>query len=152
MRLLILFLLCTCCSIPTAFAAEKSLKAFESDGCTMFVDGPPHEPKKWAHCCFEHDLRYWFGGTVENQDFSDLQLKACVKEVAGSNWASIIYRGVRSGHHSPIKSKYKWSWGWSPSRLGEPLSLEEKELIKARLQQMPLDHQFRENFIARYLL
>lgn len=127
------------------------LKPFETDGCTMFTEGPASQPKLWAHCCFEHDLRYWFGGTAANVDFADLELKACVKEVAGENWAKLIYKGVRAGHSSPVKSKYSWSWGWVQPRELSELSEAEIAYIKEELQKLPLDSNFRQEFIQKYL-
>ena len=127
------------------------LKAFYSDGCTGFVDGPPSRPKLWYHCCYEHDLRYWFGGEEADMDFADLSLKACVKDVAGSGWADVVYDGVRAGHHSPVKSKTHWGWGWTPNRPNEKLTPEEIVYVKGELRKLPLDPRYVDRFIEKYL-
>jgi hypothetical protein len=101
---------------------NNSLKTFETDGCTMFVDGTPSKPGLWKHCCVEHDMRYWFAGDQKDMDKTDLRLKACVKEVAGSTWAELIYTGVRAGHNSPVKNKTHWGWGWTIERANTPLN------------------------------
>lgn len=127
-----------------------TLKTFESDGCTMFVDGTPSKPGLWSHCCLEHDLRYWYGGELTDMDHSDLELKACVKAVAGDRWANLIYNGVRAGHSSPVKSKFAWSWGWEPLRKDEKLSSDESAYVKEEIRHLPLDPQFIEAFLKKY--
>jgi hypothetical protein len=117
----------------------------------MFIEGPFDKPNLWAHCCFEHDLRYWFGGTKADKKFSDVQLRECVREVAGSFWANLMYRGVRLGALSPIKFKYVWGWAWSPKRDKSKLTRSEVDYIIQRLFETDLDPQFREQFIEKYL-
>src|SRR5690349_20933235 len=97
----ILFALCL--SSTSLFADNaKELLDFVSDGCTMSPDGTLSKPGLWRHCCFEHDLRYWFGGTIGDRDFADVHLRSCVRDAAGEFWAAVIYRGVRLGHYSPV--------------------------------------------------
>ncbi len=100
----------------------EQLKPFVTDFCTLFIDGPPTEPNLWKHCCIEHDLHYWYGGTLKDQADADLKLKTCVEKSAGSFWANLIYSGVRAGHYSPIKNKYKWGWGWDQVRENKEIS------------------------------
>lgn len=137
---LFLFTLSPIVSAEFSTSEEKEvvvgLKPFFTDGCTLFVDGPQNRPKLWRHCCVEHDLRYWFGGSVEDRDATDLRLKACVEKVAGANWASIIYYGVKTGHVSPIKNKTQWNWGWIDKREFGPLSSEEVRTVKLALSYM----------------
>lgn len=135
-----------------AAEAPAVLQDFETDGCTMFIEGPVSKPDLWAHCCFEHDLRYWFGGTSQDKKFSDIQLRECVRDVAGNFWANIMYNGVRAGSFSPIKFKYVWSWGWTPKRGKEKLTSNEVEYVVERIDQLNLDPQFRDKFIQKYLM
>lgn len=130
---------------------QKTLQEFETDGCTLFVEGPSDKPDLWAHCCFEHDLRYWFGGDKADKNFSDIELRECVRDVAGSFWANLMYNGVKAGGWSPIKFKYVWSWGWEPKRGKEKLSSEEASYIIERLKVLELEPEFRERFIHKYL-
>lgn len=123
------------------------LKPFETDNCTMFVDGPKSEPGLWKHCCIEHDLRYWFGGSDPDMDMADLRLKACVQKVAGDNWAKLIYTGVRAGHYSPIKNKYVWGWAWSVKRKKEPLTSAEVGYVITQLKDLRLDEVNIDEFI-----
>ncbi len=127
--------------------AEIKLKTFESDGCTLFADGTFSRPGLWKHCCSEHDLRYWFGGSESDMDASDLRLRACVQKVAGENWALMIYSGVRAGHHSPIKNKYQWNWGWTVPREKRPLTAAEVDYIKTELKSVVLENVNIDDFI-----
>lgn len=128
---------------------NNSLKTFETDGCTMFVDGTPSKPGLWKHCCVEHDMRYWFGGDQKDMDKTDLRLKACVKDVAGATWAQLIYAGVRTGHTSPVKNKTHWGWGWTTERSNTPLSPSENEYIIEEVRRLPYDSDLLEKFINR---
>ena len=144
MKLLLFFIL----SI-SGVASAASLKTFESDGCTMFVDGPVGKPELWKHCCFEHDLRYWFGGSKEQMKQTDLFLKACVNDVAGGFWAGLIYNGVVAGHSSPVKSKYHWSWAWDPKREDIELSVQEKIYVESELLRLGLEPKYIQEFIKK---
>jgi hypothetical protein len=128
---------------------NNSLKTFETDGCTLFVDGTPRKPHLWKHCCVEHDMRYWFGGEQRDLDKTDLRLKACVQEVAGSAWAKLIYTGVRTGHKSPVKNKTHWSWGWNTERPNTIFSDLEIKYITEEIRRLPYDSEILENFIER---
>ena len=128
----------------------NELKPFVTDYCTMFVDGTSSRPTLWRDCCVEHDIRYWFGGTNANKDKADTELKACVKKVAGITWANLIYVGVRAGHFSPIKGKYKWSWGWENKRNNnEEITDQEKSYIKEELRRLPYSSEMIEQFIQK---
>lgn len=130
MKLLILTLLL----MSPSLKAQIKLKPFETDGCTLFVDGTYTKPGLWKHCCVEHDLRYWFGGSERDMDQADLRLRSCVQKVGGDEWAYVIYSGVRAGHHSPIKNKYQWNWGWEKKREKTPLTQEEINYIILELK------------------
>ncbi len=121
--------------------AEVALKPFQTDGCTLFIDGTPSKPGLWRSCCVEHDLRYWFGGSSEDMDSADLRLKSCVKQIAGESIARTIYTGVRAGHYSPIKNKTAWNWGWVLKREKVALNLEEITVAINELKKLKLDHE-----------
>ncbi len=126
-----------------------TLKPFFTDGCTLFLDGTNKHPNLWVHCCKEHDMRYWFGGSEADRDKTDLRLKACVQDVAGETWAALIYAGVKTGHLSPIKNKTHWSWGWKQERNNIKLNSSEITYIIDELHQLPYDPKIIENFIER---
>lgn len=143
-------LLSTTAGIAAEAKVEAKLSPFETDGCTLFVDGPGSKPELWRHCCVLHDLRYWFGGTQEDMDKTDLKLKECVQNVGGTTWANLIYNGVRAGHYSPVKNKYQWGWAWTPKRGKTPLTLEESTLVLAELKLLSLPEVKMEEFIKFY--
>ena len=152
-----LCLLCFQIAILFPLTAEagpryEKLKPFFTDGCTDFVDGPPGQPNLWLHCCTEHDLRYWFGGTEKEMNFTDRRLKSCVQKVAGPIWSNMIYDGVRLGHLSPIKSKTHWGWGWTPARRNLPLTDLEVNYVELELRQLPLRTEYLNHFIQTYLV
>lgn len=130
---------------------SNTLKTFETDGCTLFVDGTPKNPGLWRHCCLLHDMRYWFGGDKRNLDQADLVLKSCVNEVAGPSWAELIYLGVRTGHYSPIKNKTFWGWGWVTPRPSTLLSIDEITYIREEVRRLPYDSEILEIFIDQNL-
>lgn len=94
-------------------------------------------------------MRYWFGGSDTDMDTTDLRLKECVKNVAGSYWAELIYKGVRAGHSSPVKNKTHWSWGWETERPNQNLSSEETNYVIHELRRLPYDAETIEAFISR---
>lgn len=152
-RILILLFLTLSLS-PRAWTAAgrplfNSLKPFYTDGCTLFIDGPPSKPNLWRHCCVEHDLRYWFGGDREDAHNANLQLGACVKSVAGSLWGKIIYHGVEIGRYSPVKHPTHWGWGWETSIGHRKLDYEESLYVIAELRKTSVDQTLVEEFIKR---
>lgn len=126
---------------------NQGLKTFTTDGCTLFIDGPPRQSQLWRHCCVEHDLRYWFGGSLNDRDTADLRLRSCVEKAASKTWADIIYWGVKTGQHSPIKFSHRWSWGWIISRQMNPLTPEESHIAIEELRRLPIDQSIIERFI-----
>ena len=152
MRFTVLLFVLSISIFANAQETPKVLQTFEDDGCTQFIDGPSNKPDLWAHCCFEHDLRYWFGGTKQDKKFSDIQLRECVKDVAGNFWANLIYNGVTLGGFSPVKFKYVWSWGWEPKRDNVSLTSDETTYVMERINELQLEPEFKETFIRKYLL
>jgi hypothetical protein len=144
MNKIILLLFCLTFA-PKTFANQ--LQPFVTDYCTMFSNGTFEKPDLWKHCCLDHDIRYWYGGTEINMDQADLNLKSCVEKVAGTSWATLIYSGVRAGHYSPIKNVHKWSWGWETNRGDKELNANEKIYILEEIHQLPFGNDVIENFI-----
>jgi hypothetical protein len=127
------------------------LKTFETDYCTYFTNGTLKEPQLWKDCCESHDLDYWVGGSSKDQLNSDKRLKACI-DSKGIKWVgTLMYQGVRLGHHSPVKSKYHWSWGWDLERRAKNLSLEEKKYILSRMGEVNASDDAKEKFIKERL-
>lgn len=99
-----------------SWASNESLGPFETDFCTSFPDGTTKEPELWKHCCLKHDMFFWAGGSREDRDQADLELRSCVESTGQMDLAKLMYWTVRVTSYSPIKySKKKWNHGW-PSR------------------------------------
>tara|TARA_Y100000768_G_scaffold385945_1_gene373202 strand:+ start:24414 stop:24836 length:423 start_codon:yes stop_codon:yes gene_type:complete len=130
------------------------LKPFKTDYCTLFVDGTPNRPHLWRQCCFEHDLRYWFGGLASDQLKADKRLKQCVSKRAGATMANIMYYAIRAGHNSPVKHETHWGWGWDTNQRDfyQLLSNEEKLYITQELYKLPIDSVLRDEFVEFYQL
>lgn len=133
----------------SAYSVE--LKPFVTDYCTYFFNGTLKSPKLWADCCHAHDLDYWVGGSSEDQLYSDQRLKSCI-DSKGVKWmGALMYQGVRLGHHSPVKSKYHWSWGWQVKRKKVVLSSQEKKSILKKLKSVNAPDKLKAEFIKNRL-
>jgi hypothetical protein len=125
----------------------NELNPFITDYCTMFVNGTREKPTLWKHCCLDHDMNYWYGGSENNMDTADLRLRSCVTKVAGENWGNLIYKGVRLGHMSPIKNPRKWNWGWVSPRPEVELTPLEKKYVIEELKRLPFPRETIDNYI-----
>jgi hypothetical protein len=126
------------------------LRPFTTDGCTGFFNGTQKDPNLWLHCCIEHDIYLWAGGTKNSRYKADQRLKNCV-EATGEKWiANLMYIAVRLGSYSPIKLKTKkWGNGWNPERPNTPLTIDEILLIEEELTKNNYDFDF--NIIRKAL-
>jgi hypothetical protein len=99
---------------------------FATDFCTMYKEGPANKPDAWKHCCVEHDLYFWAGGSLEDKKTTDLRLKSCVDKSGYPGQARLIYTAVTIGGASPIHIKDK-QWGNAWVNRIRYLSLTEEE-------------------------
>lgn len=104
-------------AIQTIHAKEARLtQKFQSDKCTSSPDG------SWGHCCYEHDLLYWIGGSFEQRLAADNQLMKCMNLSSGPGH---IYRDVVRVTGAPF-----WSSAWENSNTNKNISFEKLEIIK----------------------
>ena len=94
----------------TTAAVQPVLPNFKSDGCSLFPDGD------YRHCCVEHDLTYFKGGTGRERLKADNKLFRCVKNTKG--WwhkliAPVMWAGVRVGGVSFLPTPFRWGFGRS---------------------------------------
>lgn len=128
MRLFLIFTLCLAFS-QKLLASE--LKPFATDYCTNFPEGTKDNPEQWKHCCLNHDLYMWAGGTEPERDEADLSLKECVAETGAQHIATLMYFAVRAGSHSPIKfPDKKWNNGWTDRPDYQSLTSDDIDLIE----------------------
>ena len=110
--------------------SERNLKPFVTDYCTLYVEGTRAQPNLWRHCCIEHDLYFWSGGSLEEKKLADLGLKSCVAKTGATTQAVLIYAAVVIGGHSPVHIKDK-AWGNAWGERTRYLSLTESEIAQA---------------------
>lgn len=84
--------------------------------CTGFPNGT------WGHCCYEHDVTYWAGGTFQERKNADQRLRQCVDVSGGPG--ELMHEGVRR-----FGAQF-WSDAWGTIPFSD-LSPEEKELVLA---------------------
>ncbi len=87
---------------------------FKSDGCSCWPDGD------WVECCVRHDLVYWMGGTREQRERADLELRDCVTEKDHPVVAWMMYYGARAGGVWWLPTPFRWGFGWDYPESGPP--------------------------------
>jgi len=107
------------------------LAPFSTDGCTKFDDGPPENPTLWQHCCVDHDLSYWHGGTDAERLKVDRDFYQCIKHTGESSPARLMYTGVRAAGGPLNNYTFRWGFGWNRIRDYAPLTREEKNMAYA---------------------
>lgn len=106
--------------------SSENVKLFTTDFCTAYPEGTRAKPDLWKHCCVEHDLYFWAGGSLDERKAADLNLKSCVEKTGEVEQARLIYLAVSVGGSSPIRFRTRqWGNAW-PSR-ARYLSLTENE-------------------------
>ncbi len=119
---------------------HNRLQPFTSDGCSRFFDGIPwSNDTLWRPCCVVHDISYWKGGTAEERKSADLNLRACVRKVAGPVMAEIIYRGVRLGGYQGLPTTWRWGYGWVMDRGYSALAGDEQTQVQNLQALIPKD-------------
>lgn len=120
---------------------HNRLLPFSSDGCSRFPDGIPYyNEKKWLHCCIEHDVAYWAGGTQEDRKKADLELRTCVANTGEDSIAAAMYSGVRLGGYAHFPTSWKWGYGWVLERAYSQHSVNEKAQIEKLKKEIPSDY------------
>ena len=116
------------------FKEEGVLSDFSSDGCSLFPDGSLISSNDWCHCCLEHDIAYWKGGTEAERLAADEALRDRVLASTGNaELAEAMYLDVRLGGSPYFKNWYRWGYGWSYERKYQALTEEEKALAEKKL-------------------
>jgi hypothetical protein len=120
----------------SGFAASEPhiIRSFHTDGCTDSPDGT------WRHCCVEHDISYWAGGSFNDRKATDQRLAHCMDLSGGEHDSSTYYQGVR------IFGTNDFGSAWPPRDLNT-LSEQEREDIRNELELYasigyPLDFEF----------
>lgn len=106
---------------------ENHLLPFSSDGCSGF---PDHlGDTSWLHCCIQHDIAYWHGGTKQERSEADLEMRHCVSENAGEALGFLMNLGVLVGGHPNLPTYWNWGFGWVMDRGYKSLTESEVEKV-----------------------
>lgn len=93
---------------------ELFLIDFKSDGCSAFPNGHLLSSKsEWLHCCFVHDLSYWYGGSRDQKIYADKELNECVSEVTTQTQGELMEIGVEVGGSPQSGLPWRWGYGWN---------------------------------------
>lgn len=122
----ILILLASLISCAAIAQNNGNLKPFLTDYCTGYAEGTRQKPDLWKHCCVEHDLYFWAGGSRDDRKQTDLRLRHCVEATGEMEVARLIYAAVTIGGASPIRFKTK-EWGHAFEKRERYLSLTQQE-------------------------
>ena len=135
-----MLLVLACSNIPTSRddiskylkqPLSKQIAPFVSDACSMWPEGTKSEKFKWLECCVRHDYSYWQGGTKEERDKADQELRSCVSTKHESLTGAMMYLGVRAGGQAEFKTSYRWGYGWKYPRGYLKLNKSEKDYLKS---------------------
>lgn len=116
-----------------ACATTATLRPFATDGCSRFPDGTAEQPTLWRHCCVQHDIAYWQGGSYAQRIAADNALRACVAATGEAGIAALMRTGVLVGGSAFWPTSYRWGYGWSPNRGYAPLNDAERRDVQARM-------------------
>ena len=114
-------------------AVAEELKPFESDGCSAFPDGTLADNELWLNCCVQHDIAYWQGGSADQRNQADQDLKTCVAKVGKPMIAELMLAGVRVGGTPYLPTKFRWAYGWPYFRGYKTLTAQEQVQVDREL-------------------
>jgi len=81
-------------------------KPFTTDGCSMWPDSD------WGHCCVEHDIEYWCGGSRTDRSAADRRLRQCLADNGNPAMGVIMQIGTRTGGFAVLPLPWRWGYGW----------------------------------------
>ncbi len=120
---------------------------FTTDGCSVSPEGTPGDKSAWLHCCVEHDIAYWQGGSKSLKLKADRDLKSCIEDAGHKAIAKLYYYAVRAGGTPRLETSWRWGYGW-PYKIGfNALTDEQLMSVQEELQFVP---QIVEEYIRNY--
>lgn len=121
---------------------EHILNPFKTDGCSsVSPDGTLRRPKLWQHCCIDHDVAYWKGGTLEEKNASDEKLNQCVSDVFSEFFGRAMQVAVNIGGHPDYHTAYAWGYGWNHIRGYFELDEQDKAQVASIYPSSPRDQE-----------
>lgn len=113
--------------------AENILRPFVSDGCSVAPDGFPGDDQKklWTDCCVKHDAAYWVGGTKQEKEYADNELKQCISEKNYPDLGKIFKLFVKEFGGPASSQNYRWGYGWNKKKSYKNLNAAEEKQIQS---------------------
>lgn len=106
-----LTMISACHRVTTDHATSPT--PFKSDNCSLSPDGLIiHKKNLWSHCCVEHDLYYWMGGSRSNRAHADQLLDRCITDTGHPIIAKRYRIGVKLAGSPYHDTTYRWGYGW----------------------------------------
>ncbi len=121
----------SCSTAPDS--RDDSIKPFTSDKCSYYAEGTITQRNLWCHCCVEHDIYYWMGGTEQQRREADGIFKQCIEETGATANAQLMWLGVRLGGGPASNASYRWGFGWPSYRPYKSLTVEEQGTLARML-------------------
>lgn len=115
-----------------ACTGTGDLAPFTTDGCSAFPDGTVEQSQLWLDCCTQHDVAYWKGGSYDEREQADENLKNCVAAVGEPTIAALMLAGVRVGGTPHLPTRFRWGYGWPYPRGYRTLSEQELVAVEER--------------------
>jgi len=136
MRIIVIFVLYL---LTLSFSVNaQTLKPFTSDGCSIFPDGTLEHKNLWLACCTAHDYAYWKGGTYEEKQKADQELKECVAKSGNPKTASLMLAGVKVGGAPYLPTPFRWGYGWPYPQEYKALTDEQKKQVEEMTKNIKL--------------
>lgn len=115
-------------------ATEGGLRPFATDGCSDFPEGTRRHQTLWQQCCIAHDRAYWQGGTYDEREAADRELRRCVTAVGEPGIAALMLAGVRVGGSPYWPTRFRWGFGWPWPRGYRALTDAERQQVQRALE------------------
>lgn len=123
----------------SAVQTTEPISDFKSDGCSSYPDKSLTGTGSWLHCCMAHDIAYWMGGTEEQREDADLELKACVSEATNPIRGRIMYSGVRVGGLPKTHLPWRWAYGYESQRGYQKITSSEYQMIMKKYDSIKIE-------------
>lgn len=144
---LVVFTMSSCAFAKLSEDYVADIDPFTTDGCSASPEGTSNDKSAWLHCCVEHDISYWQGGSKARKLKADQRLKQCIADEGYEQVAKLYYYAVRAGGTPNLDTTWRWGYGW-PYKIGyNELTSEQLRSVKRELKFVP---EIAEDYIRNY--
>jgi hypothetical protein len=106
------------------------LKAFVTDGCSVFPEGTSEDQRLWLNCCTDRHYAYWQGGTYKARLAADLVFRQCVATVREKDMTLLMLSGARVGGSTFFPTAFRWAHEWPYPKFYAPLNQDQLKQIE----------------------